>query len=244
MGRVITPTHHAPNHFLQIHQQALPPLRGYSQRPQRASPDGTEAGLRRLKTAFIICLSCFFLHIFMLGARGAIMGPLFALDVQRAILYSFPWFVLGAYLPHFIPLVALLYNLRARPPHSRLTFTAHKYGAFGDQTSTAASDFKQYPIYVSHAGSLALVKQEGNATSGQDGRQGADAPSTSRELQQTHVETEDLIDVDTYPMSSSEGFSAHDSGHLVPSQHATDLRNDRHHTGDEPITHEAELSFL
>jgi len=87
----------------------------------------------------------------MLIARQAIAGPYFEPDVQRAIHYSFPWFVLSSYLPFLVPLVALLCTLRARPPSSLSTVHWGKFETFKNELSVGEAEFKCYPVEVTRA---------------------------------------------------------------------------------------------
>ena len=55
-----------------------------------------------------------------LGARQAVETT-FREYEQRAILFSIPWFAAASFVPMLLPVVALLYSLRARPPRSQST---------------------------------------------------------------------------------------------------------------------------
>jgi len=85
-----------------------------------ASARSKAQGRGRLKATLITCLCCFALRIVTLGARQAVETT-FREYEQRAILFSIPWFAAASFVPTLLPVVALLYSLRARPPRSQST---------------------------------------------------------------------------------------------------------------------------
>lgn len=203
--------------------------------------DGSVAPrLSRLKRAFTAFMCCFLLHVFMLGARRAIAGPFFVLDLQRAVVFSFPWFVLSSYLPHLVPLVVMLCCLRARPPRGGYTVTWGKFATMEAHINCTTPQIRQYPVEVAHV-HLRGGEHEDRRAAETYSRQGPSMrAAASDEPEAAALTLENLIEVDLvddHPTSS--GGAALVEVRAVPFR--GDAQRTHHRT---PHDDEAELSFL
>lgn len=99
-------------------------------RSQSTTAAGGAARLGRLKATLVVCLLCSVLRVFMLAARVAVVDAIRPYE-RRAILFSLLWFALTSFVPRLFPVVALLFTLRARPPHAESSFYLRRiHGSF------------------------------------------------------------------------------------------------------------------
>jgi hypothetical protein len=196
--------------------------------------------LRRLKPACIIILCCLLLHVFMLGARRAIAGPFFALEMQRAVVFSFPWFVLSSYLPQLVPLVVLLCCMRARPPRRGYTVTWGKFATMEAHINFTTPVTKQYPVDVTHARLRQIKLEDSRAVEGYAGQGPGVRAAAPNALDAAALAVGGLTEVDLVDEHpASIGGAALVDVRAVPFD--DEARSTQHRT---PHDNEAELSFL